>query len=88
MKILIFGRETCDACKSIREKMHYFSDKYTPIPIEYYDTETVDGLTETAYRSVADIPTVILMKDEQEIKRWVKSAPIFSELKELLENNK
>jgi len=85
---MIFGKEGCSACQSIKEKMQYFSDKYKPIPIEYFDTETVDGLAETAYRSVADIPTVILMKDEQEIKRWVKSAPIFSELKELLDNNK
>jgi thiol-disulfide isomerase/thioredoxin len=84
MKILIFGKETCDACKSIREKMRYFSDKYTPIEIEYFDVDTVDGLTETAYRSVTDIPTVILMENEGEVRRWVKSAPIFSELKDLL----
>jgi thiol-disulfide isomerase/thioredoxin len=84
MKLLIFGRQTCPACQSIKEKLEYFSEKHTPIPIEYYDVETVDGLAESAYRSIPDIPTVILMKDEKEIKRWVQTAPIFSELKDLL----
>lgn len=84
MKLLIFGRETCDACKSIKEKIEYYNNKNTPIPLEYYDVESVDGLAESAYRSVPDIPTVILMKDDVEIKRWVKSAPIFSELNDFM----
>jgi len=84
MKLLIFGKPGCPACQSIKEKMQYFSEKHQPIPIEYFDIETVDGITESAYRSVPDIPAVILMKENEEVKRWVKSAPIFSELKELL----
>lgn len=88
MKILIFGKQGCPACQSVKEKMEYFSTHHQPITIEYYDIETVDGLTESAYRRVIEIPTVILLKDEQEIKRWVQSAPIFSELKELLTSNK
>jgi thiol-disulfide isomerase/thioredoxin len=88
MKLLIFGKPTCPACQSIKEKMQYFSEKHAPIPIEYFDIETIDGITESAYLSVPDIPTVILMKENKEVKRWVKSAPIFSELKELLAGNK
>lgn len=84
MKIFIFGREGCPACKSIKEKMEYFSQHYTPISIEYFDVDTVAGLAESAYRSIPEIPAVILMKDDKEIKRWVQSAPIFSELTELL----
>ncbi len=84
MKLLIFGRDSCEACKSIKEKIEYYNNKYTPIPLEYYDVDSVDGLAESAYRSVPDIPTVILLKDGQEIKRWVKSAPIFSELNQLV----
>lgn len=84
MKLMIFGRETCEACQSIKEKIEYYNNKYTPIPMEYYDVDSVDGLTESAYRSVPDIPTVILMKDDVEVKRWVKSAPIFSELNDFL----
>ena len=88
MKLLLFGRETCEVCKSIKEKLQYFSDKHTPIPIEYFDVDSVDGLAESAYLSVPDIPTVILMKEKAEIKRWVKSAPIFTELNELLTQNR
>lgn len=109
MKIFIFGREGCPVCKSIKEKMEYFSQHHTPldtvtnslstnpllarlsngdtpIAIEYFDVDTVAGLTESAYRSVPEIPAVILMKGDKEIKRWVQSAPIFSELKELLQS--
>jgi thiol-disulfide isomerase/thioredoxin len=88
MKILIFGKPGCPTCQKIKEKMEYFAEKETPIPIEYYDVETVDGLAESAYRSIPEIPTVVLMKDDKEIKRWVQSAPIFSELKELLATDK
>jgi thiol-disulfide isomerase/thioredoxin len=88
MKLLIFGKETCPTCQSIKEKMQYFSEKYTAVPIEYFDVETVDGMTESAYRSIVNIPTVILLKDTTEVKRWVQSAPIFSELKDLLASNK
>ncbi len=84
MKLLLFGRPTCDACQSIKEKIEYYNNKYTPIPFEYYDVDTVDGLAESAFRSVPDIPTVILMQNESELKRWVKSAPIFSELNDFL----
>jgi thiol-disulfide isomerase/thioredoxin len=88
MKLLIFGKPGCPVCQSIKEKMAYFSEKHQSISIEYFDVETVDGITESAYRSIPEIPTVILMKENEEVKRWVQSAPIFSELKELLAANK
>ncbi len=86
MKIIIFGKPGCSVCQKVKEKMEYFSEKETPIAIDYFDVETVDGLAESAYRGIPEIPTVILMDDDKEIKRWVQSAPIFSELKELLGN--
>ncbi|MCS7258564.1 MAG: thioredoxin family protein [candidate division WOR-3 bacterium] len=84
MKLLLFGKESCEVCKNIKEKLEHYSNKYQPIEIIYYDVETVDGLTECAYRSVPDIPTVILIDEEKEIRRWVQSAPTFAELDELL----
>jgi thiol-disulfide isomerase/thioredoxin len=80
MKLLLFGKETCEACKKVKEKLNYYHNKYAPIEICYYDVDTVDGLAESAYRSVAEIPTVILVDQEQELKRWVQSAPTFAEL--------
>ncbi|MEO0072362.1 MAG: thioredoxin family protein [candidate division WOR-3 bacterium] len=84
MKILLFGKESCPVCKSVQEKLEYYSNKYHPLEIIYYDTDTVDGLTEAAYRSAIDIPTVILVEGENEVRRWVQSAPTFAELDELL----
>ncbi|MGB3480559.1 MAG: hypothetical protein WBB67_15560, partial [bacterium] len=47
--------------------------------IEYYDMETLDGLTEGAFHEVSDIPTVIIFDDKNELTRWVKQPPISKE---------
>jgi len=58
----------------------YFKEKNKfDAPITYYDMETVEGLTEGAYREVSDIPTVIILDDSQELARWVKKPPISEE---------
>jgi glutaredoxin len=87
MKIIIFGKPGCSACQKVKEKMEYFAEKETPIAIDYFDVETVDGLAESAYRGIPEIPTVILVDEDKDIKRWVQSAPTFSELKELLKSH-
>ncbi|MCX7785412.1 MAG: thioredoxin family protein [candidate division WOR-3 bacterium] len=86
MKLLIFGKPTCEICHKVKNKLEYFSKKEFPIPIEYFDVESVDGMAQSAFWGINEIPTVILLKDKTEIKRWEQSAPLFSELKTLLNN--
>lgn len=84
MKISIFGRRDCDACKSVKVKMEYFSRKWgksESTAIEFVDMETVDGLAEGAWRDVYDIPTVILEANGRELSRWVKQVPISQDFK-------
>jgi thiol-disulfide isomerase/thioredoxin len=79
-KVFIFGKPTCPVCKDARKKIEYFKEKEKfDAKIEYYDMETIDGLTEGAFHEVSDIPTVIVLDDKNELVRWVKQPPISKE---------
>jgi thiol-disulfide isomerase/thioredoxin len=79
-KVYIFGKPTCSVCKDARKKIEYFKKKENfAAQIEYYDMETIDGLTEGAFHEVSDIPTVIIFDDKNELTRWVKQPPISKE---------
>jgi glutaredoxin len=85
MKVTIFGRKDCQACRQARQKMEYYLAKWQiDIPLEYCDMETPDGLALGAFHDVAEIPTVLLEEDGKELGRWVKFPPRSEELKELI----
>lgn len=83
MRVSVFGRKECDACKAAVEKIEYFTRKWKrdDVAIEYVDMDTPDGLAEGAYRDVYDIPTVILEREGNEVVRWVKTVPVSQEFR-------
>jgi hypothetical protein len=84
MKVSVFGKQDCDACKAALKKINYFSEKWgkrEATAIGFVDMETVDGLAEGAYRDVFDIPTVIFEDGDRELARWVKKVPTSEEFK-------
>lgn len=83
MRVSVFGRKECDACKAAVEKIEYFTRKWKrdDVAIEYIDMDTPDGLAEGAYRDVYDIPTVILEREGDEVVRWVKTVPVSQEFR-------
>jgi thiol-disulfide isomerase/thioredoxin len=85
IKVTVFGRQECEACKAAIEKMTYFSGKWGKsdiTSIDFVDMDTVDGLAEGAFRDVYDIPTVIIEEGSREIVRWVKKVPASSEFRD------
>ncbi len=85
IKVSVFGKQECDACKAAVEKVTYFSEKWgkrESTSIDFIDMETVDGLAEGAYRDVYDVPTVILEDEGRELARWVKKVPRSSEFRD------
>ncbi len=79
-EVYVFGKPTCPVCKDAHNKIQYFKNKIGfNAEVKYFDMETVDGLTEGAYREVSDIPTVIIIDEKGEIARWVKKPPISEE---------
>jgi hypothetical protein len=84
IKVSVFGKQECDACKAAVKKVTYFSEKWgkrDSTLIDFIDMETVDGLAEGAFRDVYDIPTVILEEGDRELARWVKKVPLSSEFR-------
>ena len=84
IKVSVFGRQDCDACKAALEKVTYFSKKWgksESTSIDLIDMDTPDGLAEGAYRDVYDIPTVILEEEGKELARWVRKVPASSEFR-------
>ncbi len=79
-KVLIFGRKTCPVCKDVLHKFQYFKEKTKFEPeIQYIDVDQLDGMAEGAFYEVAEIPTVVILDQDKEIKRWVKDPPVSEE---------
>jgi glutaredoxin len=83
LRVSVFGKRECDACRAAVEKIEYFTRKWKrdDVSVEYIDMDTPDGLAEGAYRDVYDIPTVILDREGDEVARWVKTVPLSREFR-------
>ena len=88
IKIKIFGKKDCQACKSVKEKFAFFLSKWTfskDVNLIFYDLETLEGLTEAATLNALEAPTTIIEKDEQEVARWEKIVPQSQDFKKYFE---
>jgi len=78
--VYIFGKPGCSVCKDALAKVSYFKDKGEfNAEIKYFDMESVDGLAEGSFFEVSDIPTIVIMENDQELIRWIKKPPISEE---------
>ncbi len=87
MEILIFGKPTCAKCRTTKNKLNHLLEKLNltrKVPLTYYDLESVDGMTEGAFRDVAAIPTVIVDNDRRELSRWAGVIPNSDEIKKMV----
>ena len=57
---------------------------YYPSEVRAINLDTEDGLVEAAMIGVADVPTIIVRKDGDEVARWGRKAPQSDELKAVL----
>jgi glutaredoxin len=84
MKLVFYVKDDCDACRNAKEKVSFFLDKWgvaDSIETELINLDTADGLVEAAMNEVADVPTIVLWRDGDEVARWAKKAPTSDELK-------
>ena len=88
MRVEVFGKQGCDLCKSAIRKLTHLVEQWnitTAVPISLVDVETEDGAARGDFYDVFDVPTVLLLKDDQQVlARWDKQAPHSEELKKLL----
>ncbi len=84
MKVKVFGKPGCEFCKTTMKKFETFFDVWKirdKVELSFFDMETVDGLAEGAFLSVAKIPTSIIEKDGQVLARWDGKVPVSEEFK-------
>jgi len=89
MVVKIFGRDSCDVCKSMLEKFRIFLRQWNiadKVRILYYSIDTVDGLAEAALQDATNVPTIIIERDGQELARWQGRAVESKEFKPYFEN--
>ena len=84
MKLVFYVKQDCEACKNAKEKVAFFLDKWgvtDSVDTQAVNLDTEDGLVEAAMKAVADVPTIILESNGDEVARWAKKAPASDDLK-------
>jgi thiol-disulfide isomerase/thioredoxin len=90
IKIKVFGKTTCEACKAVKDKFNFFLNHWglsDQAEIIYIDLDTVEGLSQGAYFDALEFPTTILEKNGLELARWKKTVPTSQEFKKFFEGD-
>jgi hypothetical protein len=82
MKIKIFGKKNCAKCETTKNKIKHFLSKHSGlsgIGYDFYDLDTIEGMTEGAYNDVLKIPTTIIEDSDKPLARWDGEVPMTSD---------
>ncbi len=85
-ELKLFGKKGCAKCESTKNKIEHLKKEISQnFSFDYYDLDTLDGLTEGSYYGVYQIPTTIIVENGIVVKRWEGIIPPTEELLEILE---
>ncbi len=87
MEIDVYGKEDCVKCEEAKKTLTEVLSKgklADKVPLNYFDMESVDGMAEGAFNDVLKIPTVIIKKSGDKIRRWDGDVPDTAEVAKLL----
>lgn len=89
MKIDVYGKPGCAKCKTTKEKLAHFLQKWNvgdTVVLGFVDMETPDGLAKGVFNDVYDvIPVTIILDDqEQPLARWEGDVPPSAEVARIL----
>jgi hypothetical protein len=86
MEVKVFGKPGCEFCKTTMKKFETFFSRWNldqkKIKLAFFDMETVDGLAEGAFYSVIKIPSTVIEKNGELIRRWDGVVPLSEEFKD------
>ena len=69
MKTLkIFTQPLCPACPPAKELGESLKES---VKIEYFDVSTPDGLAQARLYNIMSTPTLVLVEDNKETKKWI-----------------
>jgi len=87
MQVQVFGKQNCAKCETTKHKVAHFITKLGlggKVEMQFFDMETVEGLTEGAFRDVFDVPTTIIQNEGQDLARWEGTIPPTADIKKHL----
>ena len=85
VELFLFGKKTCPLCKDARDIFKRLKEEKTQIGFQYFDLDTVEGLSKAAYYNAFELPVTIVMKDSEEMERWQSEVPQYEPLVESIE---
>ena len=88
-QIFVFGKQNCPKCASTKRKLDHFLSKWKldkDVPVVFQDMGTREGLAESCFRDVWEIPTTIVEDDKSSecLARWSGEIPHSQQLREQL----
>ena len=82
MKLKLFTQPSCPNCPNAKQLCEKLENK--GINVEYHDIKTEEGLAEALFFNVMSTPSIIVVKDGDEIKSWRGTTPSIQEVLEWL----
>lgn len=80
MKIKIFWQENCPNCTKAKDLGKILAEE---LEVQYYNVDTVDGLSEACLYQVMSTPTIILVSEnKEEIESWRGMVPEIDYIRE------
>jgi glutaredoxin len=80
VKIEIFWQENCPNCTKAKDLGKILAEE---LEVQYYDVDTVDGLSEACLYQVMSTPTIILVSEnKEEIESWRGMVPEIDYIRE------
>lgn len=85
LEVKVFGKPGCEFCKTTMKKFETFFSRWqidpAKVKLNFFDMETVDGLSEGAFYSVVKIPSTVIEKGSEVLARWDGQVPLSEEFK-------
>jgi hypothetical protein len=82
--INVYGKNRCHLCEQTKRKLDFFLKKWGcegRVALQYWDMDTVDGLTEASFNDVFKAPATLVARDGCHVARWDGVIPNSQELK-------
>lgn len=84
LSVFMFGKKDCPLCKETKALIDELSTRHVSVDVNYFDLDTVDGLTKAAYYNAFEIPVTMIFKNGQEVRRWDSEVPDLEKVRECI----
>lgn len=82
MEVKIFTKKDCPKCPPAKDLGEILLSR--GYNVFFFDIGTIDGLAEAQFYGVMATPTILILKDNQEIKSWRGETPTIDEIEKYL----